>query len=91
MNSCNVYLQLSKFEADPITIKEAGVFSKPMVLSDIVAFKNATSWINNITLSDSVNDIANAIKNVKKIEIIKNDFSRANETFFEKLAEIFEF
>ena len=91
MNSCDVYLQLSKFEADPITIKEAGVFSKPMVLSDIVAFKNATSWINNITLSDSVNDIANAIKNVKKIEIIKNDFSRANETFFEKLAEIFEF
>lgn len=40
MKNCDIFVQLSKYEADSLTIREVAFFKKPMILSDIVAFKN---------------------------------------------------
>ena len=53
MRRCDFYLQFSLFEADPITIREAAVFNKPMVLSDIPAFRQWHKKINSILLADT--------------------------------------
>lgn len=89
MKNCDVYTQFSQFEACPITIQEAGVFSKPMVLSDITAFQNMQRTLNNIVLYDKVEDVANAIKNIKEKNIVENDITLFNQTFLQKIEEIF--
>lgn len=88
MKNCDVYAQFSEFEADSITIKEVAVFHKPLVLSNIVAFQRAQEWINNITLCDTVDEMAAAIIQTKSIQA--NDFMAVNRVFMQKLKEVFE-
>lgn len=53
MRRSDVYVQLSKYEADPITVKEVAVFGKTMVLSEIDAFKKYSKIFDNIALVGS--------------------------------------
>lgn len=50
MQACDLYVQLSKYEAQPITIQEVAVFGKPMVLSKISGFESFAAYLNNILL-----------------------------------------
>lgn len=50
MNSADVYVQLSEYEAEPITIQEVSVFGLPMILSDIDGFQRYSKIFDNITL-----------------------------------------
>lgn len=52
MKNCDLFIQLSKYEADPITIKEVTIFNKPMVLSDIPAFAEIASQYRGIKLME---------------------------------------
>ena len=90
MKNCDVYVQLSEYEADPITIKEVAVFDKPMVLSDIIAFRNAIEWINNISLRGDIESISTAIGEISSIDVIKNDLTKVNKSYYQKLNEIFD-
>ena len=89
MSRCDVYAQFSKFEADPITIKEVAVFNKLMVLSDIIAFNKAKERINNICSSNKIDEIVNAIILAKEVAVVKNDLIEINCLFQEKMREIF--
>ena len=89
MKNCDVYAQFSQFEADPITVKEAAVFSKPMILSNITAFQNTKNTTNNILLCDTVEEMAAAIQSVSQKEVIENDITAFNRLFLEKIEEMF--
>ncbi|MBE5744189.1 MAG: glycosyltransferase [Clostridiales bacterium] len=91
MKNCDVYAQFSKFEADPITVKETAIFSKPMVLSNITAFQNTQNAVNNVTLCDTVEQAVTEIENISNKQIFQNDLSKINEMFLEKVEEIFKY
>lgn len=50
MTRCDVYVQLSKYEAEPVTVQEVAVFGKPMVLSSIEGFYRYSMIFKNIVL-----------------------------------------
>ena len=52
MSRADIYVQLSKYEAEPITIQEVAIFGVPMVLSKIDGFSRYANIFNNITLVD---------------------------------------
>ena len=78
MKRCDAYVQFSKFEADPIVIKEVAVFNKPMFLSVIPSFIYCKSVIPNIETFLQIDDLANAFANIKNIEIIEFSISNLN-------------
>ncbi len=88
MKNCDVYVQLSLFEADPITIKETAIFNKPMVLSNIIAFQNLKKDIQNITLCETDDEIVEGIKKAKSIPYKVNNLANINKVSNEKLGEI---
>ena len=83
MKNCDVYAQFSEFEAEGITVKEAAVFHKRLVLSDIISFREALSWINNRVLCSTIEEMANAI--VAETPIQENNLTLMNVVFQEKL------
>lgn len=50
---CDIYVQLSRFESEGITIKEVSVLKKPMVLSNIPTFTYFAEELGNITICDN--------------------------------------
>ena len=89
MKNCDVYAQFSQYEADPITVKEAAVFSKPMVLSNITAFQTTQNTMNNVALCDSIDVMAETIKKISSIRPEENNKALFNGLFLEKIEEIF--
>ena len=79
MKRCDAYIQLSKFEADPITIKEVAVFDKPMFLSNIESFNNCNDYINNIQTFNYGNQFAEAIASLQNINIENNSIENLNQ------------
>lgn len=62
MKNCDIYAQLSEYEAEPITIQEVALFNKPMVLSSILGFKRYYDIFDNINLTEVIAEkIAEAI------------------------------
>ena len=76
MNIANIYVQPSNFEGFGITVKEAKVLNKALVLSNIKEFKEQIKDLNIGYLCDEINDyvnkIENLIKNKNYIKIEKN-------------------
>lgn len=59
---CDVYVQLSKFESEGITIKEVAALNKPMVLSNIPTFTYFAEELGNITIcNEDPAEIAKAV------------------------------
>lgn len=52
MKKCDLYVQLSKYESQSITVQEVAIFDKPMILSKISAFENYTKYFPNILIVD---------------------------------------
>lgn len=78
MSRCDVYLQFSLFEADPITVREAAVFNKPMVLSDIPAFRQIRDGLNNIQLAGTIEEAVQALLQEKNTPITENNLKIIN-------------
>jgi glycosyltransferase involved in cell wall biosynthesis len=78
MSRCDVYLQFSLFEADPGTVREAAVFNKPMILSDIPAFCQIRDRINNIQLVDTIEEAVQALLQGKNTPITENNLKIIN-------------
>lgn len=69
MYRSDVYVQLSEYEAEPITIQEVAVFGKPMVLTEIDGFKRYSKLFDNIVLVGSdCQTIAKKIISIPKDE-----------------------
>lgn len=65
MKNCDIYIQLSNYEAEPITVKEVALFGKPMILTNIEGFSLYKNLIQGITLCEkNVDEIASSIENV---------------------------
>lgn len=59
---CDVYVQLSKFESEGITIKEVAALNKPMVLNNIPTFTYFAEKLGNITIcNEDPAEIAKAV------------------------------
>lgn len=90
MSRCDIYAQFSKYEADPITVKEVSVFNKKLVLSDIPAFRFLKDNLNNVIIvSNDVKSIVENIRQIIEIEPKENkDLTFINQTPLNKLNEI---
>ena len=79
IKNCDIFVQLSKYEADPITIREVAFFKKPMILSDIVAFKDFVKTYPHAKIeSRDASAIADAIiETSKKLSCLSDE----NEMF----------
>ena len=87
MKKCDVYLQFSKFEADPLTVKEAAIFNKHMVLSNIPGFRDLQTILHNIYLFDDRDDIIRIFMGIRgKTPEINNLYS-SNEIVFQQIKE----
>ena len=87
MKKCDVYLQFSKFEADSLTVKEAAVFNKHMVLSNIPRFRKLQTILHNIYLFDDKDDIIRILTEIRgKTPNINNLYNR-NEKVFQHIKE----
>ena len=78
MKNCDVYLQFSDNESDGVTIREASVFDKPMILSDIPAFREKMGYLNNIRLFKSTADVVQLLKSAQRNPIVKNNIDEIN-------------
>ena len=91
MSRCDVYLQFSQFEADPITVREAAVFNKMMILSDIPGFQQCHKIFSNIQLVVTSEDAVRALMKKKTKAAAKNDLSIINDEICRTIdREIFE-
>ena len=90
MSRCDIYAQFSKYEADPITVKEVSVFNKKMVLSDIPAFRCLQKQLKNIAISSSdAREVAKDIISIQEITINgNNNLDFLNELHNKKTNEI---
>ena len=91
MSRCDAYLQFSLFEADPITVREAAVFNKPMILSDIPGFQKCHEIFSNIQLIGTSGDAVRSLMQGKSTVGSKNDLSIINDEICRIIdREIFE-
>ena len=87
MKKCDVYLQFSKFEADPLTVKEAAVFNKHMVLSNIPRFRDLQTMPHNIYLFDDREDIIRILMGIRGKTPEINDMFNSNEKVIQQIKE----
>ena len=87
MKKCEVYLQLSKFEAAPLTVKEAAIFNKHMVLSNIPGFRNLQPMLHNIYLFDGRDDIIRILMGVRGKTPEMNNLYQINEKVLQRIKE----
>ena len=91
MSRCDAYLQFSLFEADPITVREAAVFNKPMILSDIPGFQKCHEIFSNIQLIGTSEDAVRSLMQGRSMVGSKNDLSIINDEIRRVIdREIFE-
>ena len=93
MSRCDIYAQFSKYEADPITVKEVSVFNKKLILSDIPAFRFLEDKLNNVfIISNDVKSVVEKIKEISVLETKENkDLTFINQIPFDKLNEVIQF
>lgn len=78
MKRCDVYLQFSLYEADPLTVREVAVFNKPMLLSDIPGFQRCREVLNNIQLITTSEDAVRLLMQKKTKAAAENNLSNVN-------------
>lgn len=79
MSRCDCYVQFSRFEADSLTVKEAAVFNKSMVLSDILQFRSSRKVYNNILLYGASDNFKDVLLEAVSRMPVKNDLKNFNE------------
>lgn len=91
MSRCDIYAQFSKYEADPITVKEVSIFNKKLFLSDIEAYRRCEKTLQNIYICTfGSKQVANKIEQILNLPTKDNgDLSFINEKPIEKIKEIF--
>lgn len=90
MSRCDAYVQTSKFEADPLTIKEVAIFNKPMFLSDISSFKDCNKSIFNIQTLKTSLEFAENILNFDRTNINLNSVNSLNFKALCTIKKMFE-
>ena len=88
MSRCDCYVQFSRFEADSLTVKEAAVFSKPMVLSDIPQFRSSKKVYNDIILYRACDSFADILLEAVSRKPVKNDLLNINEETHRLISQI---
>lgn len=79
MKRCDVYVQMSGTEADPITVREVMIFSKSMILSKIPAFERISLKYSGIRLiSYDVSEVVDAILDVPQDIELENITTEIN-------------
>ena len=90
MSRCDIYAQFSKYEADPITVKEVSIFNKKMVLSDIEAYRKYKQILKNMYLCSIDGDsVANKVQEIIAQQPEDNNLNFINEIPLKKINEIF--
>ena len=73
MGNCDCYVQFSRYEADPLTVKEAAALGKPMALTDIPPFRDCSRDLRNVTLFNGEEEAAEAIRKIRGMTIEETD------------------
>lgn len=78
MRHCDLYVQLSLYESDSLTVREAACFNKHMILSDIPRFRDCQKEFKNIHLCKNSEEAVEAIISFYKAPQEINDMERIN-------------
>jgi glycosyltransferase involved in cell wall biosynthesis len=73
MGNCDCYVQFSRYEADPLTVKEAAVLGKPMALTGIPPFRDCSRDLRNVTLFNDEEEAASLIRKIRGMTIEETD------------------
>lgn len=87
MKKCDAYLQFSMFEADSLTVKEAALFNKHMVLSNIPSFRDLQTMLHNIYLFDDRDDIIRILMGIRGKTPESNNLFNSNEKVIQQIKE----
>lgn len=93
INGCNLYIQTSFVEADPVTIREAKILHKTIITTDIPAFKEALSnYDKGMAVSSASVAFAKAINEEINSKRLGNSDARyynsVNDNAISKLREL---
>ena len=90
MKNCDLYIQMSEYEAEPLTIKEMALFGKPMVLSNIEGFRLYKDALPTITLVEkNPKEIVDAILNIWNNKTTTHATQTLNQFAFDAIDELF--
>ncbi|MBE6000044.1 MAG: glycosyltransferase [Sarcina sp.] len=85
MSRCDCYLQFSLYEADPVTVREAAVFDRHMVLSDIPGFRDCSMILKNINLCRNAEEAADRILHILDKPADKNNLEKLNSEIVKQI------
>lgn len=85
MSRCDCYLQFSLYEADPVTVREAAVFDRHMVLSDIQRFRDCSMILKNINLCRNAEEAADRILHILDKPADKNNLEKLNSEIVKQI------
>lgn len=80
MANCDCYVQFSRFEADPLTVREAAALGKPMALNDIPPFRDCSRDIRNVTLFHNNAEAVEAILKTRETAIDETNPQTVNRS-----------
>ena len=78
MQHCDLYVQLSLYEADSLTVREVACFNKHMILSDIPRFRDCQKEFKNIHICKNSEEAVEAIISFYKAPQEINDMEMIN-------------
>ena len=85
MSRCDCYLQFSLYEADSVTVREAAVFDRHMVLSDIQRFRDCSMILKNINLCRNAEEAADRILHILDKPADKNNLEKLNSEIVKQI------
>lgn len=94
INGCDIYIQTSFVEADPVTIREAKILNKIIITSDIPALKEALyNYKRGIAVTSDpqvlANEISNEIKS-RKLDSYVNKNTSPNDLIINQLRKVLQ-
>lgn len=91
MKSSNLYIQMSEYESESITVKEAALIGKPMILSDIEVFREFKSKNGNITIADKdAKKVACSILHIMESGNLGSAVKSLNTASYQAIDALFE-
>ena len=85
MSRCDCYLQFSLYEADPVTVREAAVFDRYMILSDISGFRDCSMILKNINLCRNAEEAADMILHILDKPVDQNNLEKLNSEIVKQI------